>query len=155
MSLHSPDILTSSHLVAWQCMVQAGSLFKHSSLSRYRPCCVDGTTACIISWSASTSNATASFELHACRAVDFLIMEGQNLSAIAPDFVPFEGALGAPRQAWVLIAAVIMLPTVYLRNLGLLAYLSAAGVLTSVSLTCLVGSLAGKHGEQRWISSPS
>ena len=38
-------------------------------------------------------------------------MEGQNLSAIAPSFLPFGGALGSARQAWVLIAAVIMLPT--------------------------------------------
>ena len=82
-----------------------------------------------------------------CRAVDFLIMEGQNLSAIAPSFVPLGGALGSARQAWVLIAAMVMLPTVYLRNLGLLAYLSAAGVLTSVSLTCLVGTIANEHGK--------
>lgn len=81
------------------------------------------------------------------RAVDFLIMEGQNLSAIAPSFVPLGGALGSARQAWVLIAALVMLPTVYLRNLGLLAYLSAAGVLTSLSLTCLVGTIAAEHGE--------
>ena len=38
-------------------------------------------------------------------------MEGQNLSAIAPSFLPFGGALGSARQAWVLTAAVIMLPT--------------------------------------------
>ena len=82
-----------------------------------------------------------------CRAVDFLIMEGQNLSAVAPSFVPFGGALGSAQQAWVLIAALVMLPTVYLRNLGLLAYLSAAGVLTSLSLTCLVGTIAAEHGE--------
>ena len=74
-------------------------------------------------------------------------MEGQNLSALAPKFVPFGGQLGSARQAWVLIAAVVMLPTVYLRNLALLAYLSAAGVLTSLSLTCLVGTIAGEHGE--------
>ena len=120
-------------------------------------------------------------------------MEGQNLSAIAPSFLPFGGALGSARQAWVLIAAVILLPTgdlghpddndslcvgacrahdlrlaatvcnavhslyghqateevlpaVFLRSLGLLAYLSAAGVLTSLSLTCLVGVIAGEHG---------
>ena len=82
-----------------------------------------------------------------CRAVDFLIMEGQNLSAIAPTFVPLGGALGSARHAWVIIAAVIMLPTVYFRNMGLLAYLSAAGVLTSLSLTCLVGTIAAEHGE--------
>ena len=82
-----------------------------------------------------------------CRAVDFLIMEGQNLSAVAPAFVPFGGALGSARQAWVIIAALIMLPTVYFRNMGLLAYLSAAGVLTSLSLTCLVGTIAAEHGE--------
>lgn len=83
----------------------------------------------------------------ACRAVDFLIMEGQNLSAVAPSFVPFGGALGSARQAWMLIAAMVMLPTVYFRDLSLLAYLSAAGVLTSATLTCLVGTLAGEHGK--------
>ena len=83
----------------------------------------------------------------ACRAVDFLIMEGQNLSAVAPSFLPFGGALGSARQAWMLIAAMVMLPTVYFRDLSLLAYLSAAGVLTSATLTCLVGTLAGQHGK--------
>ncbi len=83
-----------------------------------------------------------------CRAVDFLIMEGQNLSAIAPTFVPLGGALGSARQAWVIIAAVVMLPTVYLRNMSLLAYLSAAGVLTSLSLTGLVGTIAAEHGKR-------
>ena len=83
----------------------------------------------------------------ACRAVDFLIMEGQNLSAVAPSFAPFGGALCSARQAWMLIAAMVMLPTVYLRDLSLLAYLSAAGVLTSAMLTCLVGTLAGEHGK--------
>ena len=39
-----------------------------------------------------------------------------------------------------------MLPAVFLRSLGLLAYLSAAGVLTSLSLTCLVGVIAEEHG---------
>ena len=39
-----------------------------------------------------------------------------------------------------------VLPAVFLRSLGLLAYLSAAGVLTSLSLTCLVGVIAGEHG---------
>ncbi len=39
-----------------------------------------------------------------------------------------------------------LLPAVFLRSLGLLAYLSAAGVLTSLSLTCLVGVIAGEHG---------
>ena len=60
----------------------------------------------VLSRNTSTTSASAT-----CRAVDFLIMEGQNLSAIAPSFLPFGGALGSARQAWVLIAAVIMLPT--------------------------------------------
>ena len=66
-------------------------------------------------------------------------MEGDNLSALAPGFQPFGGVLGSAAQSWVLIAAAILLPTVYLRNLGLLAYLSAAGVFTAVALTLLVG----------------
>ena len=74
-----------------------------------------------------------------CSAVEFLIMEGDNLSALAPNFKPFGGIFGSAKQSWVLVAATIMLPTVYLRNFSLLAYLSAAGVFTAVSLTCLVG----------------
>ena len=39
-----------------------------------------------------------------------------------------------------------VLPAVFLRSLGLLAYLSAAGVLTSLTLTCLIGVIAEEHG---------
>lgn len=78
-------------------------------------------------------------EFHARSAVEFLIMEGDNLSALAPGFQPFGGVLGSAKQSWVLIAAAILLPTVYLRHLSLLAYLSAAGVFTAVALTLLVG----------------
>lgn len=73
-------------------------------------------------------------------AVEFLIMEGDNLEALAPNFQPFGGTLGSAKQSWVLVAALILLPTMYLRNLSLLAYLSAAGVFTSLTLTGLVGS---------------
>ncbi len=66
-------------------------------------------------------------------------MEGDNLSALAPNFKPFGGIFGSAKQSWVLVAAALMLPTVYLRNFSLLAYLSAAGVFTAVSLTGLVG----------------
>ncbi|BDA44309.1 Amino acid transporter AVT1B [Coccomyxa sp. Obi] len=90
----------------------------------------------------STGRTMVSILLYAelyLSAVEFLIMEGDNLSAVAPGFQPFGGALGSAQQSWVLIAAAILLPTVYLRNLSLLAYLSAAGVFTAVALTLLVG----------------
>ncbi len=72
-------------------------------------------------------------------AVEFLILEGDNLSALFPSFHPFGGHVFAPSQAWVVVAALIMLPTVYLRDLSLLAYLSAAGIFASVITAVLVG----------------
>jgi vesicular inhibitory amino acid transporter len=74
-------------------------------------------------------------------------MEGDNLSELAPDFQPFGGRLGSAKQSWVLVAAAIMLPGVYLRDLSMLAYLSAAGVFASLALTVLVGWEGAQLGE--------
>ena len=71
--------------------------------------------------------------------MEFLILEGDNLSALAPHFQPFGGRLGGPSQAWLVVAALAMLPTVYLRDISLLAYLSAAGIFASALTSGLVG----------------
>lgn len=89
------------------------------------------------------------------RAVDFLIMEGDNLEALAPNFRPFGGRLGSAKQSWVLVAAAIMLPAVYLRDLSALAYLSAAGVFASLGLTGLVGWEGAQLGMFMHYLSPS
>lgn len=85
-----------------------------------------------------------------CSATEFLIMEGDNLSALAPGFSPFAGRLGSPHRAWVVVAALIMLPTVMLRDLSLLAYLSAAGIFASVITAALVGWEGRSDGAFPW-----
>lgn len=71
-------------------------------------------------------------------AVDLLILAGDNLGAVAPGFQPFGPGLGAA-GAWTVVATALALPTVWLRSLGLLAWLSALGVVVSFGLTALVG----------------
>ena len=78
-------------------------------------------------------------------SVDLLILAGDNLGAVAPGFQPFGAALGAA-GAWTVVATALALPTVWLRSLGLLAWLSALGVVVSFGLTALVaweGALLG------------
>jgi vesicular inhibitory amino acid transporter len=70
-------------------------------------------------------------------AVDLLILAGDNLAAIAPGFQPFGPGFGAQR-AWTAVAAGLVLPSVWLRGLGALAWLSALGVVVSLGLTGLV-----------------
>ena len=71
-------------------------------------------------------------------AVDLLILAGDNLGAVAPGFEPLGPSLGAA-GAWTVVATALALPTVWLRSLGLLAWLSALGVVVSFGLTALVG----------------
>ena len=62
-----------------------------------------------------------------CQAccVEFLILEGDNLGALFPAAA---GSLGpvalSPRHLFVLLAALAVLPTMYLRDLSLLSYVS-------------------------------
>ncbi|XP_057492960.1 amino acid transporter AVT1I-like isoform X1 [Actinidia eriantha] len=72
-------------------------------------------------------------------AVEFLILEGDNLDKLFPNTSfhivgqKFEG-----KKFFVLLTALVILPTTWLRSLGLLAYVSAGGVLASL---VLVGSV--------------
>lgn len=66
-------------------------------------------------------------------AVEFLILEGDNLEKLFPDMsFKVAGLKIGGRQGFVLLAALVILPTTWLRSLGLLAYLSAGGVFASV-----------------------
>ncbi|KAJ4832961.1 Amino acid transporter avt1i [Turnera subulata] len=65
-------------------------------------------------------------------ATGFLILEGDNLQNLFPD-MGFEaaGLKLDSRQTFVLIVALVILPTVLLDNLSILSYISASGVLAS------------------------
>ncbi|TYJ08496.1 hypothetical protein E1A91_A11G078700v1 [Gossypium mustelinum] len=65
-------------------------------------------------------------------ATGFLILEGDNLQNLLPD-VEFEvaGVTVGGQKGFIIIVALIILPTVWLDNLSLLSYVSASGVLAS------------------------
>uniref|UniRef100_A0A1D1XF63 Vacuolar amino acid transporter 1 n=1 Tax=Anthurium amnicola TaxID=1678845 RepID=A0A1D1XF63_9ARAE len=68
-------------------------------------------------------------------AIEFLIMEGDNLEKLFPntEFKMLGVAVGG-KQAFVILTAVIILPTTWLRSLGVLAYVSFGGVVASLIL---------------------
>ncbi|XP_058083514.1 amino acid transporter AVT1J-like isoform X2 [Magnolia sinica] len=72
-------------------------------------------------------------------AIEFLILEGDNLEKLFPntnlEIMGFE--IGG-KQGFVLLTALIILPTMWLRSLGLLAFVSAGGVLASVVVVASV-----------------
>ncbi|KAF8390199.1 hypothetical protein HHK36_024721 [Tetracentron sinense] len=66
-------------------------------------------------------------------AIEFLILEGDNLEKLFPNMgFNIAGLRVGGKQGFVLIAALIILPTTWLRSLGMLAYVSVGGVLASV-----------------------
>ncbi|KAK2639830.1 hypothetical protein Ddye_027625 [Dipteronia dyeriana] len=72
-------------------------------------------------------------------AMEFLILEGDNLDKLFPNMDFKIGSLKiGGRQAFVQLTALIILPKTWLKSLGVLAYVSAAGVLASVILPCCV-----------------
>ncbi|KAK6928185.1 Amino acid transporter, transmembrane domain [Dillenia turbinata] len=63
----------------------------------------------------------------------FLILEGDNLHKIFPEFaIEMAGMRIGGRESFVIIAAFVILPSVWLNNLSILAYVSASGVLASL-----------------------
>ncbi|XP_059645286.1 amino acid transporter AVT1I-like [Cornus florida] len=72
-------------------------------------------------------------------AVEFLILEGDNLNKLFPNTGFHIGGLKiGGKQGFVLLTALVVLPTTWLRSLGMLAYVSAGGVFASI---VLVGSV--------------
>ncbi|XVE68142.1 hypothetical protein DITRI_Ditri09bG0045600 [Diplodiscus trichospermus] len=65
-------------------------------------------------------------------ATGFLILEGDNLQNLLPN-VEFEvaGLTVGGKQGFIIIVALIIMPTVWLDNLSLLSYVSASGVIAS------------------------
>ncbi|XP_039159166.1 amino acid transporter AVT1I isoform X1 [Eucalyptus grandis] len=82
-------------------------------------------------------------------ATGFLILEGDNLHNLFPDMEFNIGGFICGKQSLVLIAAVIILPTVWLDNLSLLSYISASGVLASgiilISILWIANDGVGFH----------
>lgn len=77
-------------------------------------------------------------ELYAV-AVEFLILEGDNLAQLFPNVaIEFVGIRINSQQSFILLSALVILPTVWLRNLSLLAYVSASGVAASVLVVLAV-----------------
>ncbi|XP_062227350.1 amino acid transporter AVT1I-like [Phragmites australis] len=97
-------------------------------------------------------------------AVDFLILEGDNLHKLFPAAGLRVGALRiGGKQGFVLAATLAVLPTTWFSNLSVLAYVSAGGALASVVLIAAVMWVAvfdgvGFHERGRlihWAGMPS
>ncbi|CAL5067281.1 unnamed protein product [Urochloa decumbens] len=98
-------------------------------------------------------------------AVDFLILEGDNLHKLFPSVSGFRvGSLRvSAKQGFVLAATLAVLPTTWFSSLGVLAYAAACGALASVVLVAAVMGVAvfdgvGFHQRGRlvhWAGLPS
>ncbi|KAJ7531424.1 hypothetical protein O6H91_14G043500 [Diphasiastrum complanatum] len=77
-------------------------------------------------------------ELYAC-SVEFLILEGDNLSSLFPGahLNVFGYQMDSPKF-FTILAALLVLPTVWLRDLSRLSYLSAGGVIASIVIVLAV-----------------
>ncbi|KAK8546981.1 hypothetical protein V6N13_099726 [Hibiscus sabdariffa] len=65
-------------------------------------------------------------------AVEFLILEGDNMDKLFPNMAfKVAGMTIGGKQAFVILTSLVVLPTTWLKSLGLLAYFSAGGVLAS------------------------
>lgn len=68
-------------------------------------------------------------------ATGFLILEGDNLHSLYPDFrFEIAGIFVGGRGGFILIIGLIVLPTVWLDNMSILSYISATGVVSSFIL---------------------
>ncbi|XP_042416176.1 amino acid transporter AVT1C-like [Zingiber officinale] len=78
-------------------------------------------------------------ELYGC-CVEFITMVGDNLESIFPNArTNFLGFDLSAQQSFAVATAIVVLPTVWLRNLSLLSYISAGGVFLSILVTiCLL-----------------
>ena len=78
-------------------------------------------------------------ELYAV-CIEFLILEGDNLAQLFPYATLRVGSLILqPQTLFIIMSAMLILPTVWLRDLSLLSYVSAGGVFASVLIVLAVG----------------
>ncbi|KAK6251813.1 hypothetical protein QUC31_013533 [Theobroma cacao] len=72
-------------------------------------------------------------------AVEFLMLEGDNLNKLFPNMgFKVAGVKIGGRQAFVLLTSHVVLPTTWLKSLGMLAYVFAGGVLASFILVVCI-----------------
>ncbi|KAJ0975308.1 hypothetical protein J5N97_017273 [Dioscorea zingiberensis] len=72
-------------------------------------------------------------------ATGFLILEGDNLDKLFPGIGLQVGVYRIEgKQFFIILMALIIVPTTWLKNLGVLAYVSAGGVLASLIVVCSV-----------------
>ncbi|XP_019433817.1 PREDICTED: vacuolar amino acid transporter 1-like [Lupinus angustifolius] len=71
-------------------------------------------------------------ELYAC-CIEYIILEGDNLSSLFPNaYLNLGGIELNSHTLFALIATLAVLPTVWLRDLSVLSYISAGGVIASI-----------------------
>lgn len=71
-------------------------------------------------------------ELYAC-CVEYLILDGDNLASLFPNaYLDFAGIHLPPQKLFSILTAIVVLPTVWLRDLSILSYISAGGVISSI-----------------------
>ncbi|XP_042499086.1 amino acid transporter AVT1I-like [Macadamia integrifolia] len=91
-------------------------------------------------------------------ATGFLILEGDNLHNLFPNMIlEVSGLRIGGRESFIIIVALIILPSVWLDNLSILSYVSATGVLASFIIICSVfwtGAVdgVGFHGKGRLLN---
>ncbi|XP_010268538.1 PREDICTED: vacuolar amino acid transporter 1-like [Nelumbo nucifera] len=91
-------------------------------------------------------------------ATELLIMEGDNLHKLSPNFALKLGQLRVEgKHSFVIIAGLTILPSMWLSDLGMLSYISAGGALSSliiiISVLCVGASTSvGFHGKGRLIN---
>ncbi|KAK6933623.1 Amino acid transporter, transmembrane domain [Dillenia turbinata] len=72
-------------------------------------------------------------------AVGLLILEGDNLCKLFPDFVVKIGTLTIQgQQPFVIITALVILPSMLLLDLSILSYISATGVFSCLIILCSI-----------------
>lgn len=78
-------------------------------------------------------------ELYGC-CIEYIILEGDNLASLFPNaYLNLGGIELNPQTLFAVIAALAVLPTVWLRDLSVLSYISAGGVIASVLVVlCLL-----------------
>ncbi|KAE8713897.1 Transmembrane amino acid transporter family protein isoform 3 [Hibiscus syriacus] len=77
-------------------------------------------------------------ELYAC-CVEYIILEGDNLASLFPNaYISWGGFELSPQRLFALVTTLAVLPTVWLRDLSVLSYISAGGVVASIMVVlCL------------------
>lgn len=78
-------------------------------------------------------------ELYGC-CIEYIILEGDNLASLFPNaYLNLGGIELNPQTLFAVVAALAVLPTVWLRDLSVLSYISAGGVIASVLVVlCLL-----------------